>query len=340
MWRISWSLFGVIKRQDNRNNKCDVTWNELCAFADGEAGERRAERIKRHLEQCSNCKSANDFLTSAHRVLGSSPELEPPLWLRQNILDATVNRPARVSQPVFAVLARPANILAFAGTGLAAVVMAAGLFLGTSDRKDTQKENEYNTPGLASRLTSPTSRPIDTAIASNRRDRAVIADASPSTSKVATRQARPRRENIQIMTAMMRKNPTVVVDRTDSRGFFFGTRREAKFASSGSELEEPDSAGSITVGIENAANSRSTVMAPVDSSAPVNAAVVPAAVAKPAMTRIVLAATVPPNCSEQIATLATLKQQLRGQRSSWHLDGFSRRQRDGQLNVDIIKGSF
>ena len=57
---------------------CDVTYEELAAFAAGDAAPERARRIRQHLRSCEDCRRRLKALASLDDALRLVPRTEPP----------------------------------------------------------------------------------------------------------------------------------------------------------------------------------------------------------------------------------------------------------------------
>lgn len=68
--------------------------DELSAYLDGELAPADADRVRRHLEACADCRAELQALRDAQALLRSLPEVEPPASLRTRVLDR-VRRRAR-----------------------------------------------------------------------------------------------------------------------------------------------------------------------------------------------------------------------------------------------------
>ncbi len=75
------------------NVNCDNIWDLLSVYADGEATTAESDRVESHIAECADCARDLEFMRRAAFSLGETPEAMPPGYLRQAILDATVNKP-------------------------------------------------------------------------------------------------------------------------------------------------------------------------------------------------------------------------------------------------------
>lgn len=95
----------------------------LVSFVDGELAAADRERVAGHVDECQNCNGELVEMRRTARLVGSLPAVDPPVWLRAQVLAQTSQRPLR----------RPA--LAGMGATLLAVAGIALFFLPQSDHK-------------------------------------------------------------------------------------------------------------------------------------------------------------------------------------------------------------
>ncbi len=73
--------------------RCDQIWDLLSVYADNETNHDETAMVETHIADCSDCARNLRFLRATSGALNLVPDVNPPMSLRQSILDATVNRP-------------------------------------------------------------------------------------------------------------------------------------------------------------------------------------------------------------------------------------------------------
>jgi hypothetical protein len=114
----------------DRPISCEALWDLISLYVDGEAAPDEAAIVERHVSFCPDCARDLNFLREAATLMAETPQVEPPSYLKQAILAATIYRPtfgqrwnewrqaARASMGL-----EPARLRALAGAGIAGVVL-------------------------------------------------------------------------------------------------------------------------------------------------------------------------------------------------------------------------
>ena len=71
---------------------CESMWDQLSAYVDGMLPPDKARHIEEHVAGCSSCAMDLRFLRNTAAMLSDMPAIDPPLTLRQSILNATIYR--------------------------------------------------------------------------------------------------------------------------------------------------------------------------------------------------------------------------------------------------------
>jgi hypothetical protein len=111
---------------------CDRMWDLLSLYADGEASADERILVEDHLRKCPACAKELETLRNTSLLFSSVPAVDPPAYLRQAILDATVNKPHWLTRftPPLRFLISPSPAIKM-GLGSAAAIAAAWMFLMT-----------------------------------------------------------------------------------------------------------------------------------------------------------------------------------------------------------------
>src|SRR6266480_2453646 len=108
--------------------QCDEIWDLLSPYADGEASPNEAVAVDAHVAECAACAADLRFLQSTSAALSGMPEVEPPAYLREAILGATVFRPRWSDRLAGALQVWSGRRTGLGLAGAAAVVLLICLF--------------------------------------------------------------------------------------------------------------------------------------------------------------------------------------------------------------------
>ncbi|HPJ95951.1 MAG TPA: anti-sigma factor, partial [Syntrophales bacterium] len=65
---------------------CEDRVKKLPAYLEGELPPRESEEFKNHLASCETCRKTLEDLKAADRLVRNLGEVEPPPWLKQQIM--------------------------------------------------------------------------------------------------------------------------------------------------------------------------------------------------------------------------------------------------------------
>lgn len=123
---------------------CDEVWDLLSVYADGEATPEETAMVENHIAVCADCARDLKFMQSTALVLQDTPEVEPPVDLREAILAATINRPTLQERFAAAVRRTLSPVPVRYGTVAAAGAAAAlAAFIFTSQPEPLTNPVEY-----------------------------------------------------------------------------------------------------------------------------------------------------------------------------------------------------
>ena len=73
-------------------NSCEQIWDVLSLYADGHASVDQRRIVERHVDLCVSCAADLEFMQKTSSTMEEFLLIEPPVSLRQSILDVTVFR--------------------------------------------------------------------------------------------------------------------------------------------------------------------------------------------------------------------------------------------------------
>src|SRR5260370_27307500 len=76
--------------------RCEVQFERLSAFVDGELDPREELELRRHIERCDRCRSIVETLLATKAAVASTAEVRPvPHSLRERVSELVTERPRR-----------------------------------------------------------------------------------------------------------------------------------------------------------------------------------------------------------------------------------------------------
>lgn len=309
---------------------CDRVWDLLSVYADGEADANETAIVEEHIACCTTCARDLEFMQGTSAAVQAETQVAPPAAMRQAILNATIYKPTM--QERFASAIRRSfsqspvryGALATAGaaaaltltairpgltpgmvpvTGVAQTQVAADTEPGVLEGLGLDDLMPNTMPGMASRQSGTG--------AAVRTRRASVATAGRDGSALAVRAAALR--NGHAMPSVSIPAGTSLDDVAVDDGA--AGQDEMAAVASPSMTAEPSLEPAV---------------------APVSVPTVTAAMAP----RIVLAASTGAVNAGQIATLADMRKSLNRKPNGLSAADLRQEARDGQVRIDLIKGSF
>jgi hypothetical protein len=110
---------------------CTVVTQMLSAFIDHEVSASDESTVHGHLDNCASCRRQMEMLRQTAGTLSALPEIEPPAFLLQQIMTATVAKPtfAEKLSAAFTPAVKTPQYLRWAGAGAAAAIALIALML-------------------------------------------------------------------------------------------------------------------------------------------------------------------------------------------------------------------
>ena len=308
---------------------CDRVWDLLSVYADGEADSNETTIVVEHISCCTTCARDLEFMQGTSAAVQAETQVAPPAAMRQAILNATIYKPTM--QERFASAIRrsfsqsPVRYGALATAGAAAALTLTAIRPGV-------------TPGLI-----PATGVAQTQVAADIEPGVLeglgLEDLMPNAMPgMATRQSGTSGARIR-RTAIASTGRTGAPLATRAAAARNGRTMPSVSAPTGTSLDDVDLDESAAGQDEMAAVASPTMTAEPSlepAAAPVNVPAVTATMAP----RIVLAASTGAVNAGQIATLADMRKSLNRRPNGLSTADLRQQARDGQVRIDLIKGSF
>lgn len=324
---------------------CERMWLLLSVYADGEASDEERAEVEAHVASCAECAEALAMMQASSMALASVPEVEPPVELRSAILAATVNRPTFAERMAQLLHVRPTlqqvryGVLAGAG---AAAALAVTVLMRRPAPMTLRAVLTNRPPVIISQMPTHSKQARQVAVAPKPLSRVRLAASATS----PLRRISPRNLVVARAAAPEAASHRSKVAAADVARHAAGM---PKVASVGNSLRvKPVLAGQhhLAVAEPNATETDAVEVASAVAT-PNPEKVEPAAVATPVVaprstdtTHITLTASASGIPVDQIASLATIKQNLRRQRPNWDTPDVSQSIKDRQIRIDLIRGTF
>jgi anti-sigma factor RsiW len=99
--------------------RCELPFETLSAYADGQLQPDQELEVRRHLDECTPCRHVIDTLLQMNEAVASASEVHPvPHGLRERVNQLASSKPLRSKRSVWAALALAAALLVAVGLGL------------------------------------------------------------------------------------------------------------------------------------------------------------------------------------------------------------------------------
>ncbi|MGC8666722.1 MAG: zf-HC2 domain-containing protein [Chthonomonadales bacterium] len=324
---------------------CERMWLLLSVYADGEATDEERAEVEAHVAQCRECSEALEMMQASSMALASVAEVEPPAELRASILAATVNRPSLAERVAQLLRVQPAfrqmRYAALAGAGAAAAI-ALTVLVRRPAPMTLRAVLTNRPPVIISEAPAQPAQPHRVAVAPKPLNRVRVASSTatplrpvaPRNLVVARVVEREAARDRRLVPAAATSKHAVALPKVASAA---GSLRVKPVLAGPHHpaVAEPNVTETDTVEMASA-----TVTPVPDKLEPASVATPDVARRTSDTTHITLTASASGIPVDQIASLATIKQNLRRQRPNWDTPDVSQSIKDRQIRIDLIRGTF
>jgi hypothetical protein len=327
-------------------DKCTAMWPMLSVYADSEASDFERHVVESHLEMCSTCLIELDLLKATSSIVRAVPDLTPPPAIRNRILSATIYRKTFAGWLAYAVRSTLAFRAAQFGTVALAGVIAAVYI--SWERSGRTPEVSHFSPSVASapRVSDPRASSLTDSNFKNKVEGPLAQE--EITPNTAPQDQKDQPEMAIASAAVPLRGPAGLTARKNNSGTATTVPiRRSPVRTPAYKVKSPVSQPAAEDIDPDPAEFKEPVMMPVGPgmvTADMKTLVDPNAgvettIKSPSVSRIQLSASSEAP-SEQVASLAGLKQALKQQSLSWNVGDLRQSMRDKQIHIDLIKRSF